>query len=143
MKHYLSISAIDDLPKWVVDARGLKANPTGDKNLGEGKTLCLLFFNNSLRTRLSTQKAAMNLGMEVMVMNFGSEGWQLEFEDGVVMDQGKSEHIKEAAKVISQYADIIGIRTFPSLTDKQKDYADFILNKFIDYKLNADFTLST
>lgn len=130
MTHYLSIKNIDSLPKWVEEARSLKANPDAHKALGEGKTICLLFFNNSLRTRLSTQKAALNLGMDVMVMNFGSEGWQLEFEDGVVMDQGKSEHIKEAAKVVSQFCDIVAIRAFASLTDKEKDEAEIVLNGF-------------
>ncbi len=130
MKHYDSIAAIDDLPEWVSDARKLKANQRSLNFMGEGKTICLLFFNNSLRTRLSTQKAAMNLGMEVMVMNFGSEGWQLEFEEGVVMNQGKSEHIKEAAQVVSQFCDIVAIRAFASLTDKEKDEAEIVLNGF-------------
>jgi len=130
MKNYVSIKNIDNLPQWVEEARCLKANPTAHKTLGKGKTICLLFFNNSLRTRLSTQKAAINLGMDVMVMNFGSEGWQLEFEDGVVMDQGKSEHIKEAAKVVSQFCDIVAIRAFASLTDKEKDEAEVVLNGF-------------
>lgn len=133
MKHYLSVKNIDSLPDWVSEARKLKRNPREFKSLGEGKTICLLFFNNSLRTRLSTQKAAMNLGMEVMVMNFGSEGWQLEFEDGAVMDQGKSEHIKEAAKVVSQFCDIVAIRAFASLTDKDKDEAEIVLNGFKKY----------
>ncbi|QLG45763.1 Rossmann-fold NAD(P)-binding domain-containing protein [Costertonia aggregata] len=133
MKHYLSIKDIDSLSDWVSEARTLKANPMAHKNLGEGKTICLLFFNNSLRTRLSTQKAALNLGMDVMVMNFGSEGWQLEFEDGAVMNQGKSEHIKEAAKVVSQFCDIVAIRAFASLTDKEKDEAEIVLNGFKNY----------
>jgi len=133
MKHYLSIQDIDALPKWVEEARSLKANPRVHEGLGKGKTICLLFFNNSLRTRLSTQKAAMNLGMEVMVMNFGSEGWQLEFEDGAVMDQGKSEHIKEAAKVVSQFCDIVAIRAFASLTDKEKDKSEVVLNGFVKH----------
>jgi N-succinyl-L-ornithine transcarbamylase len=130
MKHYLSIKDIDSLPDWVSEARKLKENPTEFEALGKGKTICLLFFNNSLRTRLSTQKAAMNLGMEVMVMNFGSEGWQLEFEDGAVMDQGKAEHIKEAAKVVSQFCDIVAIRAFAGLEDKEKDEAEIVLNGF-------------
>ena len=133
MKHYLSIKDIGSLPDWVSEARKLKENPTVYKSLGEGKTICLLFFNNSLRTRLSTQKAAMNLGMEVMVMNFGTESWQLEFEDGVVMNQGKSEHIKEAAKVVSQFCDIVAIRAFASLTDKEKDEAEIVLKGFIKH----------
>lgn len=133
MKHYLSLKDIDSLPDWVSEARQLKEKPTAYKNLGSGKILCLLFFNNSLRTRLSTQKAAMNLGMDVMVMNFGSEGWQLEFEDGKVMDQGKSEHIKEAAQVVSQYCDIVAIRAFAGLKDKLTDEAEMILNGFKKY----------
>ena len=128
--NYLSIKDIDFLPDWVSEARELKENPAAHKSLGEGKTICLLFFNNSLRTRLSTQKAAMNLGMDVMVMNFGSEGWQLEFEDGAVMNQGKSEHIKEATRVVSQFCDIVAIRAFASLTNKEKDEAEIVLNGF-------------
>ncbi len=133
MKHYTSIQDIDSLPQWVADARALKANSKAYKSLGENKTICLLFFNNSLRTRLSTQKAAMNLGLEVMVMNFGSEGWALEYEDGTIMDQGTSEHIKEAAKVVSQFCDIVAIRAFASLTDKEKDEAEVVLNGFKKY----------
>ena len=133
MKHYLSIKDIDSLPNWVNEARSMKENPTKDKVLGTGKTICLLFFNNSLRTRLSTQKAALNLGMEVMVMNFGNEGWALEYEDGTVMDQGKSEHIKEAAAVVSQYCDIIAVRAFPTLTDKEKDNSEHVLNSFKEF----------
>ncbi|PIB26235.1 acetylornithine carbamoyltransferase [Maribacter sp. 4U21] len=133
MKNYISVNDIDNLSEWVNNARSLKTDPFAHKNLGRGKTICLLFFNNSLRTRLSTQKAAMNLGMEVMVMNFGSEGWQLEFDDGAVMDQGKSEHIKEAAKVVSQFCDIVAIRAFASLTDKEKDEAEVVLNGFVKH----------
>ncbi len=133
MKHFLSINDIDSLPVWVREARALKANPTQFKELGRGKTICLLFFNSSLRTRLSTQKAAMNLGMEVMVMNFGGEGWALEYGDGTVMDQGTSEHIKEAAQVVSQYADIIAIRAFAALQDKERDEAEEVLNGFKKY----------
>lgn len=133
MKHYLSIKDIDSLPNWVFEARELKTNPTAHKTLGAGKTICLLFFNNSLRTRLSTQKAAINLGMDVMTMNFGSEGWQLEFEDGAIMNQGKSEHIKEAASVVSQFCDIVAIRAFASLTDKEKDEAELVLSGFVKH----------
>jgi N-succinyl-L-ornithine transcarbamylase len=111
----------------------LKKNPLQFQDLGKNKTIGLLFFNNSLRTRLSTQKAALNLGMEPIVMNFGSEGWQLEFEDGTLMDQGKSEHIKEAAQVISQYCDVIAIRAFAGLQDKEKDEAEEVLESFKKY----------
>tara|TARA_R110002051_G_C8747073_1_gene499791 strand:- start:1328 stop:2269 length:942 start_codon:yes stop_codon:yes gene_type:complete len=133
MLHYLSLKDIDSLPAWVKEARSLKTNPKGLKDLGKDKTLGLLFFNNSLRTRLSTQKAAMNLGMEVIVMNFGSEGWALEYGDGTIMDQGSSEHVKEAAQVISQYCDIIGIRAFASLTNKEEDESEIVLESFKKY----------
>ncbi len=133
MKNYLSLKDIDDLPSWVAEAKKLKQNPTAHRNLGAGKTLCLLFFNNSLRTRLSTQKAALNLGMEVMVMNFGSEGWALEYGDGTVMDKGSSEHIKEAAQVVSQYCNIVAIRAFAGLKDKKQDEAEEVLNGFKKY----------
>lgn len=133
MKNYLSINDLGSLPSAVAEAIDLKKKPHGFEILGKHKTICLLFFNNSLRTRLSTQKAAMNLGMQVMVMNFGSEGWQLEYGDGVVMEQGKSEHIKEAAKVVSQYADIVAIRAFAGLLDKKEDEAELVLNGFKKY----------
>jgi len=133
MKNYLSINDLGDLQKAVQEAKHLKIDPYQFKSLGKQKTVCLLFFNNSLRTRLSTQKAAMHLGMEVMVMNFGSEGWQLEFTDGTVMDQGKSEHIKEAAKVVSQYADIVAIRAFAGLKDREADEAELVLNGFAEH----------
>jgi len=133
MKHYLSINNLENLQEAVKEAVAIKKNPHQLKTLGNQKTVCLLFFNNSLRTRLSTQKAAMNLGMEVMVMNFGSEGWQLEFEDGTIMDQSKSEHIKEAAQVVSQFADIVAIRAFAGLIDKEKDEAELVLNGFVKY----------
>lgn len=133
MKHYLSVNDIDSLKDWVNEARELKKEPKKLKSLGEGKTIGLLFFNNSLRTRLSTQKAAMNLGLDVIVMNFGSEGWALEYADGTVMDQGTSEHIKEAAQVISQYCDIVAIRAFAGLANKKEDEAEIVLNGFKKY----------
>ncbi|MEO9660489.1 MAG: acetylornithine carbamoyltransferase [Maribacter dokdonensis] len=131
--NYLSINDIDVLSNWVKEAITLKKQPKKFKKLGKDKTIGLLFFNNSLRTRLSTQKAAMNLGMEVIVMNFGSEGWALEYADGTIMDQGTSEHIKEAAQVISQYCDIIAIRAFAGLVDKELDEAEEVLNGFKTY----------
>jgi N-succinyl-L-ornithine transcarbamylase len=133
MKHYLNINDLDNLQETVKEAIELKKNEQDFKTLGEGKTICLLFFNNSLRTRLSTQKAAQNLGLNSIVMNFGSEGWQLEYEDGVVMNQDKSEHVKEAAEVVAQYCDIVAIRAFASLTDKEKDLAEIVLNNFKKY----------
>jgi len=133
MKHYLSINDTDNLSEWVKEAITLKKEPKKHQSLGAGKTICLLFFNNSLRTRLSTQKAAMNLGMEVMVMNFGSEGWALEYGEGTVMDQGTSEHVKEAAQVVSQFCDVVAIRAFAKLEDKVKDEAEEVLNGFAKY----------
>ncbi|WP_420320497.1 acetylornithine carbamoyltransferase [Flagellimonas sp.] len=133
MRNYLSIKDIDNLSEWVEEVKMLKIAPKKFKALGEGKTICLLFFNNSLRTRLSTQKAAINLGMEVMVMNFGSEGWALEYGDGTIMNQGKSEHVKEAAQVVSQFCDIMAIRAFAKLEDKEKDEAEEVLNGFAKY----------
>ena len=131
--NYLSVKDIDSISEWVSEAKGLKKQPLSYRSLGKDKTIGLLFFNPSLRTRLSTQKAAQNLGMKSMVMNFDKEGWALEYEDGMIMDQGKSEHIKEAAQVISQFCDIIAIRAFASLEDKEKDQAEIVLNGFAKY----------
>ncbi len=131
--NYLSTDDIDNPNEWIEAAITLKKDPLQDVELGKNKTIVMLFFNNSLRTRLSTQKAAMNLGMNVMVMNFGSEGWQLEYADGVVMDQGKSEHIKEAAQVVSQYADVIAIRAFAKLENRDDDYKEEVLQSFVKY----------
>lgn len=133
MKNYLNINDLDSLQQAVNEAIELKKQPLQFEEFGKGKTICLLFFNNSLRTRLSTQKAAQNLGMNPIVMNFGAEGWQLEYEDGVVMNQNKSEHVKEAAQVIAQYCDIVAIRAFASLTDKDKDLAEVVLSNFKKY----------
>ncbi|MDO9274197.1 MAG: N-acetylornithine carbamoyltransferase [Lutibacter sp.] len=133
MIHFTNIYDLGNLQKAVQEALEIKKNPLQDKTLGEGKTICMLFFNNSLRTRLSTQKAAQNLGMNVIVMNFGSEGWELEYEDGAIMNGSKSEHVKEAAKVIAQYCDIVAIRAFASLTDKEKDKAEIVINSFKKY----------
>ena len=109
MKQFLSINDVNNPAQLVKQAIDLKAKPLAFQLLGQGKTLVLLFFNASLRTRLSTQKAAQNLGMNVMVMDIGKEGWQLEFEDGAIMSGSTQEHIKEAAAVVSEYADIIGL----------------------------------
>lgn len=131
MKQFTAVSDIPDPIALAEEALALKADPFAQVKLGTNKTMVLLFFNPSLRTRLSTQKAGLNLGMSVISMN-AAQGWQLEFEDHIVMNTDKAEHIREAAAVVSQYADIIGIRTFPSLTDKDKDYTDFVINRFIE-----------
>jgi len=133
MKNFTSVKDVSDLNALLDVAQHVKENPFRDKHLGENKTLGLLFFNPSLRTRMSTQRAATNLGMNVMVMNLNKDGWQLEMEDGTIMDQGTQEHIKEAAGVISQYCDIIGVRTFPSLTNRAEDYSEKIISKFIQH----------
>lgn len=133
MKHYLSVKDLKDLKKAVKSARKIKENPLKNIDMGRGKTLVLLFFNPSLRTRISTQKAAQNLGMNVIVMDINKEGWKLETETGVVMDSDKPEHIKEAVPVIGRYADIIGVRAFAGLTDKAADYEERIINQFVQY----------
>lgn len=133
MKKFSSIGDVED-PEALVDlALGLKSDPHKWKELGKNKTLGLLFFNPSLRTRMSTQKAAMNLGMDVMVMNLNSDGWTLEFEDGSIMNSNSQEHIREAASVISQYCDIIGVRSFPSFISREEDYSETVLNGFIKH----------
>lgn len=132
MNQFTSIKDVKDLKKLINKALQLKNNPLSFSNLGEEKTIGLLFFNPSLRTRMSTQKAAQNLGMSVITLNAG-EGWKLEFEDNVIMNADKAEHIREAAQVISQYCDVIGIRTFPGLKDQALDYQDLVLNKFIEF----------
>lgn len=131
MMNFTSVKDISNMEAWLKKALEIKANPFAYKEFGQNKTLGLIFLNPSLRTRLSTQKAAMNLGMNVMVMNLGTEGWSIEMTDGTVMDQGSQEHIKEAAGVISQYCDIIGIRTFAELKNRDEDYSEKVLTKFI------------
>jgi len=133
MKKYTHVSDIEDLPSLLKSAIELKQSPYEYKTLGQQKTLVMLFFNASLRTRLSTQKAAQQLGMEVMVMNFNDEGWKLEFENGALMNQGAAEHIKEAAQVVSQYADIIAVRAFASLKNREEDYKEKVIASFVKY----------
>ncbi|WZL89207.1 N-acetylornithine carbamoyltransferase [Salinimicrobium sp. 3283s] len=132
MKNYISLSDIENLDLAIAEGLQLKNNNTV-ANLGKGKTLGMLFFNPSLRTRLSTEKAAKLLGMEVMVMNADKDGWALEFEDGAIMNSNKAEHIKEAAAVLSQYCDIIAVRAFPGLEDKAKDEEDLVMKSFKKY----------
>ncbi len=132
MKNFLSVNDVHDVEQLTKDAIALKSDPYTHKYLGENKTLVLLFMNASLRTRISTQKAAQNLGMHVIVLNVGQDSWNMEFEDGAVMNGTSVEHVKEGAAVISKYADIIGLRSFPTLTDKVKDYSEFVLHKFLE-----------
>lgn len=132
MKKYTEIQDIPNIQDAIKEAILLKMDPFEYKELGKNKTLVMLFFNASLRTRLSTEKAAKNLGMDVMSLNV-NEAWQLEFDDGTIMDANTSEHVKEAAQVISQYADVIAVRAFPSLKDKAKDQSEYILKSFEKY----------
>lgn len=134
MKHFISIKDLADPKRAVQTALALKKQGSNlDRSMTADKVLCLLFFNNSLRTRLSTERAAMYLGMKVMVMQISETGWALEFEDGVIMNADKAEHVKEAAAVVSQYADVIGIRAFPTLTDKEADLEERVLRAFARY----------
>lgn len=133
MKHFLSVEDVKDINALADQALKFKASRFEQKSLGEGKTLGMIFLNPSLRTRISTQVAARNLGMEVVVFNIDKEGWQLEFADGVVMNSDKAEHVKEAAAVIGQYVDILGIRTFPGLINRQDDYSEHVINQFVKY----------
>lgn len=133
MKHFLSINDVTDLNQLITSGIISKRNPFGDAELGKNKTIGLLFFNSSLRTRLSTQKAAQNLGLNVIMMNVGQDGWGLEMEEGVIMNGDKAEHVKEAAAVIGRYCDIIGIRSFAGLQDREKDYQEIVFEQFKKY----------
>jgi N-succinyl-L-ornithine transcarbamylase len=132
MKKYVTINDIKNIEHTVQEAIQLKNNPYQFENLGKYKTLVMLFFNASLRTRLSTEKAAKSLGMDVMVLNI-NDCWNLEYDNGTIMNLAKAEHIKEAANVISQYGDIIAIRAFPTLTNKEKDETEQVLHSFVKY----------
>jgi len=133
MKQFTSVHDAGNLEALVAEALQLKANVNACAESGKGKTVGLLFLNPSLRTRMSTQRAAYNLGMNVMVVDLDKDSWQIEFEDGATMNSTKSEHIKEAAGVISQYCDIVGIRCFPGLVSRDKDYSEHVLNSFLKY----------
>jgi N-succinyl-L-ornithine transcarbamylase len=133
MKLFSSVNDVTDVQALVKEAMHLKQNPYAYQELGKNKTLGLVFLNPSLRTRMSTQKAGLNLGMNVMVLNMDKEGWALELQDGAVMNGSTVEHIREAAAVMGQYADIIGVRSFPGLKDRDADYSEDIFNKFVKY----------
>lgn len=133
MKNFISVNDIGDVKQAVAEALEVKNNPFGYKQLGNNKTMLLLFFNSSLRTRLSTQKAAMNLGMNTMVLDVNQGAWKLETERGVVMDGDKAEHLLEAIPVMGSYADVIGVRSFAGLINREEDYEEKVLNMFIDY----------
>ena len=133
MKSFFHVQDIGDLGAALREAAQVKATPYAWKHLGENKTIMLVFFNSSLRTRLSSQKAALNLGMNPIVLNIGQDSWKLETEMGVVMDGDKSEHLREAIPVMTSYCDLIGVRSFAGLSDREFDYAETVLNQFIEY----------
>jgi N-succinyl-L-ornithine transcarbamylase len=133
MKHFTSVHDVTNLKELLAEAFSIKNNPFQYETLGKHRTMGLLFFNASLRTRLSTQKAARNLGMNTMALNINEDGWKIETGFGVVMNGDKAEHIKEAAAVIGRYCDIIGVRSFPTLKDREADYSESVINQFIQY----------
>ena len=133
MKQFISVHDVPDINTLVAKALEYKADPFKDKTLGVTKRIGLLFLNPSLRTRLSTQVAAANLGMDAIVFNVDKEGWALEFEEGAIMSGNTAEHIKDAAPVLGRYFDILCIRTFPSLKNREEDYSELYINQFAKY----------
>lgn len=133
MKHFLSVNEVANLSELVSSALAYKSDPFKDASLGNHKRLGMLFLNPSMRTRISTQIAAKNLGMDAIVFNVGQDGWMLEFEDEAIMSGSTVEHVKEAAPVLGQYFDILGVRTFPSLKNKEDDYSELYIHQFIKY----------
>ena len=133
MNRFLTVGDIGDLDQALREAKEVKANPFKWQDLGRNKTIILVFFNSSLRTRLSSQKAAQNLGMNAIVLNIDKDSWKLETEMGVVMDGDKSEHLREAIPVIGSYCDIIGVRSFARFESREFDYQETIINQFIQY----------
>ncbi|MDR1720172.1 MAG: N-acetylornithine carbamoyltransferase [Dysgonamonadaceae bacterium] len=143
MKTFLTANDLGNLQSAVHEALELKKNRYAYKQLGENRTLLLVFFNSSLRTRLSTQKAALNLGMNVIVLDVNQGAWKLETERGVVMDGDKPEHILEAIPVMGCYCDLIGVRSFARFEDKEADYSEKLLNQFIHYSGKPVFSMES
>ena len=141
MKHFTSMKQLGDLRKALEEAAYVKANPFADQALGHNKTVLLVFFNNSLRTRLSTQKAALNLGMNPIVLDVNQGAWKLETGRGVVMDGDKSEHLLEAIPVMGCMCDMIGVRSFARFESREDDYNEVILNQFIQYSGKPVFSM--
>ncbi len=131
--NFISVNDVSDINALVKKALAYKANPFADKTLGASKRMGLVFLNPSLRTRLSTQVAAKNLGMEAVVFNVDKEGWALEFEEGAIMSGATVEHIKDAAPILGQYFDILCIRAFPALKNKEEDYSEQVMKSFIEF----------
>ena len=143
MKSFINVSDIGPLDKAMAEAFEIKNDRYKYQHLGKNKTLMMIFFNNSLRTRLSTQKAATNLGMNVIVLDVNAGAWKLETERGVIMDGDKSEHLLEAIPVMGCYCDLIGVRSFAGLTDREYDYAETVLQQFIKYSGRPVFAMET
>jgi len=141
MTHFTSVREIGPLDKALGEAFDIKRDPFMYDDLGKHKTLLMIFFNSSLRTRLSTQKAALNLGMDVIVLDINQGAWKLETERGVVMDGDKPEHILEAIPVMGSYCDIIGVRAFAQFKSKEEDYSEIILNQFIQHSGKPVFSM--
>ena len=139
----MNVEDLGDLQKALLEAEEIKKDRFKYQNLGKNKTLMMVFFNNSLRTRLSTQKAAMNLGMNVIVLDVNAGAWKLETERGVIMDGDKSEHLLEAIPVMGCYCDLIGVRSFAGLTDREYDYAETVINQFIKYSGRPVFAMES
>lgn len=141
MKKFTDVNDIGNLDKAVAEALEIKRDRFAFQHLGKNKTLMMIFFNSSLRTRLSTQKAAMNLGMNVIVLDVNQGAWKLETERGVIMDGDKAEHLLEAIPVMGCYCDIIGVRSFAGLKDKAEDYEERVLEQFIRYSGRPVFSM--
>jgi len=133
MKNFISVKDVTDINALVTKALAYKANPFADKTLGTGKRIGLIFLNPSLRTRLSTQVAAANLGLEAIVFNVDKEGWAMEFEDGAIMSGHTVEHVKDAAPILGNYFNMLCIRAFPTLKNKEDDYSEEVINAFMKY----------
>ncbi|MBR7170768.1 MAG: acetylornithine carbamoyltransferase, partial [Prevotella sp.] len=143
MKTFINVEDLGDLRQALAEAQEIKNDRFKYQHLGKNKTLLMIFFNNSLRTRLSTQKAAMNLGMNVIVLDVNAGAWKLETERGVIMDGDKSEHLLEAIPVMANYCDLIGVRSFAGLTDREYDYAETVMQQFIKYSGKPVFAMET
>ena len=143
MKTFINVEDLGNLNQALAEAQEIKQDRFKYQHLGRNKTLLMIFFNNSLRTRLSTQKAAMNLGMNVIVLDVNAGAWKLDTERGVIMNGDKSEHLLEAIPVMGCYCDIIGVRSFANLKDRDYDYAETVLNQFIKYSGKPVFAMET
>lgn len=143
MNTFMNVEDLGNLQEALAEAMEIKKNRFAYQHLGKNKTLLMIFFNNSLRTRLSTQKAAMNLGMNVIVLDVNAGAWKLETERGVIMDRDKSEHLLEAIPVMASYCDIIGVRSFAGLTDRKYDYEETVFQQFVKHSGKPVFAMET